>query len=335
MQHLPLAEKQAMLPIALLAPWLNSIDFDNTVRILNDSIGETWMIVDLDSYFHSSSPLPSREFFKTLCDTSKGHLPWVDFVSRNLFFIPCVQTLDRSDHAIHYQVDAFRELGRGFVFRFELDKNYDFDRAFSFISAAIQDDILCVFDYAYGEPTLVLENKLSSLISKLVSIHEGAKFVISGSNFPNDFSEFDDFEASKPIGSRILFDNLSKQFGNYNMFYGDWASTKPRRYDGGGSRPLPRIDFPTKERWIIARSKTEGWDFNTAAERITRLPEWLGHPEVWGAGMIEKTARGLPGGISTGPEAIACRVNMHLYIQNHYDANSTPPPPRGAWIDPI
>jgi hypothetical protein len=51
--------------------------------------------------------------------------------------------------------------------------------------------------------------------------------------------------------------------------------------------------------------------------------------------MIEKTAEGLPGGISTGPEAIASRVNIHLFLQNNFNATEPPPPPQGKWVDPI
>ena len=159
--------------------------------------------------------------------------------------------------------------------------------------------------------------------------------VITGSSFPNEFSEFDDFSGPKDICTRGVFGNVKKNYGNYEIYYGDWSSTKPRRYDGGGSAPLPRIDFPTRDTWIIARSREGQWSFKDAAERITRLPEWENRPVVWGTGMIEKTALGLPGGISTGPQAIAARVNIHLYVQNHYFDATIPTPPEGEWVDPI
>ena len=99
---------------------------------------------------------------------------------------------------------------------------------------------------------------------------------------------------------------------------------------------MPRIDFPTKDRWIISRSKEEEWDFEAAAKRVTRLPEWPDRPSVWGAGLIEKTAKGLPGGISTGPQAIAARVNIHLFVQNNFSVqNLGTINTDGVWIDPI
>ena len=63
LEKLPVSEKQKMLPIVLLAPWLNSIKFENSINIVNKSIGDQPIIVDLDRYYQSSSPLESRAFF--------------------------------------------------------------------------------------------------------------------------------------------------------------------------------------------------------------------------------------------------------------------------------
>jgi len=335
MAKLPIGEKRKMLPIVLMAPWLNSISFDNTVAVVGRCVGDIPIIADIDRYFKSDSDLPSRKFWREFLDWDTGHIAWIDFLEKNKNYIPTIQTLDKTPAQIEYQIARVSEWGRGFVFRFEIERSYQYDDVFSAISKNIDKDILCVFDAGYGDPTELTERRLAILIDRLITISTDAKFVISSSNFPNDFSDFDDFGESKLIGSRILFANLSRSYGNYNMFYGDWSSTKPRRYDGGGSRPLPRIDYPTKGRWIIARSKGEGWDFEEASKRITRLIEWNDRPIVWGTGMIEKTAKGLPGGISTGPEAIACRVNIHLFLQNNFSSTEPPPPPQGRWVDPI
>lgn len=335
MAKLPISEKQKMLPVVLMAPWLNSISFDNTVAVIDRCIGDIPVIVDIDRYFKSDSDLPSRQFWRKLLDPKSGHVAWMDFVEKNKNYIPVIQLLGNSQSDIEYQIARAVQLNRGFAFRFEIERHYDYDQAFSIISNNIDNDILCIFDAGYGDPTELTERRVSVLIDRLIAISAEAKFVVSGSSFPNDFSDFDDFSESKMIGTRILYANLSRNYGNYNMFYGDWGSTKPRRYDGGGSRPLPRIDYPTKGRWIIARSKEEGWDFEEASKRITRLPEWNDRPIVWGTGMIEKTAKGLPGGISTGPEAIACRVNIHLFLQNNFSSTEPPPPPQGRWVDPI
>ena len=335
MRNLPAGEKQKMLPIVLLAPWLNSIKFENTLAVVAECVGDIPTIVDIDRYFKSDSDLPSREYWRMLLDSEVGHEKWVDLIKSRGNYIPTIQILGRTKQQIDFQVREFVELNRGIVFRFEMERGNDYDAAFSYISDLRGEDILCIFDFGYGYPTELTEMSVALLIERLINIDETLPFVVSGSSFPNDFSEYDNFAASRLIGSRLLYANLSRRYGNYSMFYGDWGSTKPRKYDGGGGTPLPRIDFPTKGRWIIARSKDDGWDFEEAAKRITRLPEWGDRPMVWGTGMIEKTAEGLPGGISTGPEAIACRVNIHLFLQNNFNSTEPTPPPRGKWIDPI
>lgn len=335
MEKLPETEKSKMLPVVLLAPWLNSIEFENTYKIVEKSIGAIPIIVDIDRYFVSSSDLPSRRFFRDLIDPEIGPLKWMDVVAAHHNYIPCIQIFNVSHELIKKQIEIASNLNRGFVLRVELERKYDLDKICEIASECVGRDFLIIIDYGYNDQAEIAEFFVTTLIEKLLVISKEFKFVVSGSSFPNEFSDYDDFSQSKVINSRVVYQNLSKKYGNYSFFYGDWSSTKPRRYDGGGSKPLPRIDFPTSNTWIIARSRDDGWDFQQAAEKVTRLPEWINRPMVWGTGMIEKAAKGLPGGISTGPQAIAARVNIHLYLQNNFGSPTPPGGPQGKWIDPI
>jgi Beta protein len=335
MEKLPESEKTKMLPIVLLAPWLNSIEFENTFRIVEKSIGNGPIIVDIDRHFFSESTLPSRQFFRDLLDPDDGPARWMELIKNHDNYIPCIQLLGIPRALITEQIEIAKALNRGFVFRIELERHNDIDGLISIISENLDQNCLIILDYGYSDRSEIVEMKISNLMDRFLSLSGDLRFVVSGASFPNAFSEFDDFANSKSISARLIYSNLARQFGNYNFFYGDWASTKPRKYDGGGSKPLPRIDFPTPNSWIIARSKENEWDFQQAAEMVTRLPEWQKRPMVWGTGMIEKAAKGLPGGISTGPQAIASRVNIHLYLQNNF-GNTTPlAGPQGKWIDPI
>ena len=335
MEKLPDSEKFKMLPIVLLAPWLNSIEFENTFRIVEKSVGTGPIIVDLDRYFSSASTLPSRKFFRTLLDVQVGPIHWMELIESHANYIPCIQLLGVSRELISEQIQFAVNLNRGFVFRLEIGRPYDVETIVSLVSENVESDILIVIDYGYSNQSEITELNVSIWMDRFLALSHGLNFVIAGSSFPNSFSEFDDFADSKVISARLIYDSLSQKYGNYNFIYGDWASTKPRTYDGGGSKPLPRIDFPTSNRWIIARSKENEWDFQQAAEMVTRLPEWQSRPMVWGTGMIEKAAKGLPGGISTGPQAIASRVNIHLYLQNNFGSPTPATGPQGKWIDPI
>lgn len=335
LENLPVSEKAKMLPVVLLAPWLNSIEFDNTFHVIERSIGDGPIIVDIDRFFSSTSTLPSRAYFRELIDPEIGPDRWFKLIDDHQNYIPCIQIVNVSNDHISNQISRAKILDRGYVFRIELNRDINFDFIFETISHNKNDNILVIFDYGYGGSIELLEAKLSRYIDKLLSISNNIKFVISGTNFPNNFSNYDNFAASELIYSRSIYNNLARKYGNYNFYYGDWASTKPRAYDGGGSKPLPRIDYPTPSSWIISRSREDGWDFNTAAEMILRLPEWNNRPMIWGTGMIEKSAKGLPGGIATGPQAIAARVNIHLYLQNNYGTPPSKEAPKGKWIDPI
>lgn len=335
MEKLPESEKTKMLPIVLLAPWLNSIEFENTYRIVEKCVGKGPIIVDIDRYYSSESLLPSRQFFRALLDPEVGPTHWMELIKSHENYVPCIQLTGISRQLIAKQIEIAKSLNRGFVFRVELEREYSTSDLISIVSENSNENCLIILDYGYSDQSELVEMRISNLMDRLIQISINLRFVISGSSFPNAFSEFDDFAGSKSISARLIYSNLSRKYGNYNFFYGDWASTKPRRYDGGGSKPLPRIDFPTSSRWIIARSKENEWDFQQAAEMITRLPEWQERPMVWGTGMIEKAARGLPGGISTGPQAIASRVNIHLYLQNNFGSATAQTGPQGKWIDPI
>lgn len=335
MEKLPETEKAKMLPVVLLAPWLNSIEFENTFRIIEKSVGNGPIIVDLDRSFASESTLPSRKYFRELLDPATGPGQWIKLIESHKNYIPCIQFTGVDQDLILKQIDFANGLNRGFAIRIELQKSQNIDDLVSIASNNVDQDFLIILDYGYVKINDVTEFNVSNIIDKFLSVSNNFKFVVTGASFPNSFSEYDDFSESPSIYSRLIYNNLARKYGNYNFFYGDWASTKPRTYDGGGSKPLPRIDFPTSSRWIIARSKENEWDFQTASEKITRLPEWRSRPMVWGTGMIEKSAKGLPGGISTGPQAIAARINIHLYLQNNF-GNPTPATgPVGKWIDPI
>lgn len=335
MEKLPETEKLKMLPIVLLAPWLNSIEFENTFKILEKSVGPGPIIVDLDRYFSSTSALPSRQYFGKLLNPIEGPTNWMELIKAHKNYIPCIQFRGISPSLIGMQIETAKALGRGFVLRIELERDNNLDDVVSHIGMNSNEDILIVLDYGYRDQSEMLELKISNLMDRLLALSNELRIVIAGSSFPNSFSEFDDFAESKSIDARVIYRNLARKYGNYNFFYGDWASTKPRSYDGGGGTPLPRIDFPTPSSWIIARSKENGWGFQEAAEKVLRLPEWQHRPMVWGTGIIEKAAKGLPGGISTGPQAIASRVNIHLYLQNNYGTPTPKDGPKGKWVDPI
>lgn len=335
LEKLPDETKESILPIILLAPWVNSIKFENTFKIIKKSYGDLPIIVDIDRYYKSENLLESRTYFWSLKDSIDGPQRWMDLVESHPNYIPCIQMAGISEELVIKQVEWARHLGRGFCLRYEIDRFEVPTFNSSLIKYVSNDDYIIVVDFGYHDYSDSVLDKISTVLTEIFDVSASAKVVVTGSNFPNDFEEFDDFARSQPNSAREIYSKILQRFGNYSVFYGDWASAKPRDYDGRGSPPRPRVDYPTSNSWIFARSKDEEWNFQDAATRITRLPEWEQRPKIWGTGMIEKAAMGLPGGIKNHPDVIASRINIHLFVQAGADGAMHPPQPVSKWKDPI
>ena len=83
------SEKEKTLPIVLLAPWLNSISFDNSFKIIQKSMGNIPIVVDLDRYYRSANNLESRAYFWSLLEPIYGPEKWMQLVQSHQNFIPC------------------------------------------------------------------------------------------------------------------------------------------------------------------------------------------------------------------------------------------------------
>ena len=90
MEHLPVSEKEKMLPIVLLAPWLNSIKFENTFAHIAKSIGDTPIIVDLDRDYRSASDLESRRYFKKLLFGDRAAQEWISLIKQHDNYVPII-----------------------------------------------------------------------------------------------------------------------------------------------------------------------------------------------------------------------------------------------------
>ena len=347
-EKLPISEKQRMLPIILFSPWMNAHLFDNTHERIARSFGKMPLLVDLDrTYPRYSWKKPEgqssrikvdrdnpaqRKFFQML-DSVDDVDDFIEIFQEHSNYIPCIQFQGKSTDAIQKQFDAFRELDRGIGLRFETTKPNSVDTVMSILKNYDAEKLCFILDAGYINHHNIQQLQFFKYMEQVSAIIPDAQFVTVSCNFPNDFTDIDDFETI-PIEAREVHRLVQTQT-NYRVYYGDWGSTKPRNVDGFGSPPLPRIDFPTQRSWIIARSKSLNWGFSEAAAQITRLGEWETRPNIWGADLVERTALGLPDNIYNSNLSIAARINMHLFIQNNYgstrlsDIDTTEP-----WIDP-
>lgn len=335
LRELPDTTKNSILPIFLLSPWTTANDFQRVADKIIESYGNRPCIVDLDRGYKSSAERPAVDYFKTLIDPENEYSEWVQYISENENFIPVVQIKSSSLQNVRTQIDSFLEIGRPYIYRFNLRENIlDLDVLLNSIEQHNVDDVpVCIVDGGWTDNPTISELSIRRVIDKILESNGSCKFIVSGASFPDGFS-FVEGVAPSRILSREIFSRIRRQYNQAEIFYGDWSSTRPRR-DGRGSKALDRIDISTRDRWISARSKKNKWDFVQAAKAITQLPEWAELPNVWGKIFIQKTADGLSDRIYTGPKANASRVNMHLYTQANYAETVNFGQTDEPWIDTV
>ncbi len=322
LEQLPGTTKDNFTPLFLLAPWANSKGLAKSIARIEKAFPKRPYFLDLDrDYFlpQSERSQSQEELFDLFCEDD-NYKNWVDFISNYDSVFPCLQHVNQSRGALVRQINAIQRLNKTFCVRIELRR--DFTNIPEIIAALNQEgtaDYVVVIEGGWVPETTVLEAQIQGILTNLFQgVDATVPIIISYTTIPKVFS---DIEGCKEFyfDNRRLITSLSKNSNRrFNLVYGDWASTRPREYSMG-RRPLPRIDYPTKKSWIIARNKTKNWGFDAAAKEIISNPEWTPSLGIWGEQMIELTSENPSFGIDTPQKNVAARVNIHLHRQAFYD----------------
>lgn len=204
MEKLPPSEKEKMLPIVLLAPWLNSLKFENTFERISISMGEIPMVVDLDRFYQSDSQTESRVYFRSLLQGEGSTERWIDLISEHENFIPTIQINNRSNDQIAKQINTFRDFGRGIAFRFDVGAGPPPSILQEFRDILDFNNSLFVVDGGWVNYNQVTEARIEGYVNTLTGLSDNARIVVYTSSFPNDFGELDNM-ASVPISSRQFY----------------------------------------------------------------------------------------------------------------------------------
>lgn len=181
-------------------------------------------------------------------------------------------------------------------------------------------DFAVLLDGGWVRDPLLLMTQVDGMIrNSLSELNATVPIIVSCTSISQFFTDVEGLTHTE-FSNRELVDQLIANNNRRTIIYGDWGSTRPRTY-GIASRPLPRIDYPTRQSWIFARNKAKGWDFDDAAKEIVESDVWkknygLG---VWGEQMIEQTCINPALGINSPQKNVASRVNIHLHRQAFYD----------------
>ncbi|CDZ60117.1 Hypothetical protein NGAL_HAMBI2605_08410 [Neorhizobium galegae bv. orientalis] len=319
LQELPEQDKDRLFPLVLLAPWVGANSLGKAIERVKKSYGNRAFFLGIDEYYQIRNDAnPASQQFEAIRQGINGFERYYEFIEEFRECIPVVNVGTSDTNCLRRQIERAEELGRGFLLSINNFNTPIGNDRFAIIEAIDHGNFAFHIDKGWHLNPLVEEVWYQGICQSIFQIRERAALVISAASFPKDFTPFEGIQRVD-IGPRKLFRAISNRFNNERIIYGDWASTKPRSYQIA-STPLPRIDYALRDSWIVARNKTNDWDFQTAAERLIVSEHWIDDINVWGTYMIRETADGLPFSINSAQMASAARINIHLHMQANYNA---------------
>lgn len=339
LEELPNKDKDALLPLFMLRPWVASNQLSNSVARLKKAFGERPCFLEIaeEEYIDPEKLRPVHEQLRELRLDDGGYKNWFEFLMEegNLHFIPVLQ-LGGPLSVFNQQIDQLYSLGRGLLVRLSSPTAHELMAISSAVAARVGDglEVTFVLDYEkQGTNFGDLQRVIQGLIDIIKSNCPSASIAISASSFPNGFTTI----SSQKIYERLLFDRLNKS-QDFSLIYSDRGSARAEKQLGGGGVPAPRIDYPKKDEWFFFRQATalrtafEGYQAQALA--LMRSPVWDKGLKLWGWQMIERTADGdAEGGISSPNRSTAARINLHLHRQVYYDDDASFFDTDEDWID--
>jgi hypothetical protein len=319
LEELPEVTKNRILPVILFAPWVGSNHLKKSWERFETAFDSRPFFLDLDeAYDWKSNPRPAgTEFSEMLCGQD-GVDCYFDFVASIPTAIPVLRLSHQYIGDLDKQITMCNSLARGFLVRVTKSRYPD----------GRIEDLTPIFEMGLANYTISIdaewtndiietERWMRSIFDFLTKFSVAAPIIISMSSFPKHFSDIEGVK-ELPNGSRLLFNNIRRRYSNmFEVFYGDWGTTKPRD-NSGGRTPPARIDYALSDEWVIFRNKDK-WDYLLAAKELVNSRYWQPELKIWGTLMIEKTAAGDISGITTPAKNVAMRVNVHLHRQAWFD----------------
>ena len=319
-EYLPGLTKDNFMPCILLAPWVGSTYLKNSIERFEKAYPEKQYFLDIDRvYSNESSERPAINEMKDLLVPAGGYKNWINFIEEYPNAYPCIQYQGQDANQIRQQILAIKELNRPYCLRINIEniaQNIN-----NIISAfATETGYTIILEGGWVEEPLTLMSNFSGIIlTQLNTLDQSVPIVISCTSFPKAFTTM--------VGiSDITFTNrqlVSQLTGRDRIVYGDWGSARPREAQLGGRRTEPRIDYPAKDLWHIARNKGEEWTYQDAAKAIVKAQNWHGDLGIWGEEMIKRTVQSQSLGINSPPKSVAARINIHIHRQAFYSKNDT------------
>ena len=312
-------------------------NFEKNVKWLKKSLSRhPGFAVDLTRL----SSLESAETAE-LRQPNNGYEKWVSFVKEikesGINVYPTIQvSVEEGDTEESYkenlisQFEKLIEFSDNVYYRCRIIDDPEFifdieilaDRIMEYIEGGGQ--FVCVLDHEFIRPGTGILHALrtANYIAALRGLVNGMNYIVIGTSFPRDIEELGDpVDGSFRVEEYYLYQEILRQTNDQsNIYYGDYGSINPERFDGITRGWRPRIDYPdSRNRIFYHREKRSGPGvayapyYQRVARRIVSEPSFISdNIQNWGVDMIKRAATG---NVPSSAPAFWTSVRMHIHIK--------------------
>lgn len=320
LEQLPRKDKEMMLPLFQLRPWVASKNLELSIARLQSAFGNSRAFLKIADSIPVMSRREVHGELDRLRSHENGYANWVRFFEQesNLHFVPCIQL--ESPEGVEVQTGRLLGLGRGALVHIVRNALPYVDAILSVIRRASRSGrgLVVLLDYEKETGAIVSQvGPVAALLSKVKNLLPEAEVSFSASSFPDSFVEI----STQPIYERLAYQEILKRL-DFPIIFSDRGGARAEKQQGGGGQPAPRIDFARSVDWHFFRDVDEAADREVAytrqARRLMSSSIWDPRLKLWGTQMIERTALGDSHGITSPNRCTAVRVNIHLHQQVWY-----------------
>lgn len=288
---------------------------------LQETIGNRPFIIDLTI----ESTYSNKEIEKMIYNGDNGYNNWVSFLKeqrQKFTIIPTVHYHPNKLEDVKKQIDSLKRKFNYIAFRAELFQSETpkyIEDLLNFCSPNSHKNVIIILDGKFirinDQPKI---DKYKKEIKKVTALAKECPLICAFSSFPKSVIDYDggdskgEFDTIEITINQQIISELNKN----KVYYGDYGTIHPIRYDTGGGGWVPRIDVPYKDKIFYYRYRRDKGSYPLCAKKIINDKRYKKIPDVnsWGDEEILYASKGEPRGKSPS-HWIAVRSNLHMTRQ--------------------
>lgn len=148
-------------------------------------------------------------------------------------------------------------------------------------------------------------------IDEILRVSKPGMVFVSGSSFPRSVTDYgEDLNDMFPLEEVLFYRLVRDHYDGIEVFYSDYATVHPIRYDVRGGNWVPRVDLILEDMIIYYRYRRDDGGYVRAAAAAVADPAYISIGS-WGDSEIAAAASGNPNGRSPA-YWISVRINSHI-----------------------